>query len=86
MQSSYLGWVMGKDLDKSLLFIFMLIGALVVSMSNKNEIKNMSLTQLRDAMNHQPANVELKDEWELRHMQMEALKAEDERNYVGFHD
>lgn len=37
---------MGKELDKSLLFIFMLIGAVVVSMTSNQEVKAHELEVL----------------------------------------
>lgn len=45
------------------------------------------LKDLRDKINTTKDEVEkaeLQEEWNRLHQEMEALKAEDERNYVGF--
>lgn len=50
-------------------------------------MSNHYLKDLRDRIATCPDPEEksaLQQEWDLVHMQLEALKAEDERNYVGF--
>lgn len=51
-------------------------------------MQNHDLKILRDKINgsipHNEDEMELQEQWNRMHAEMEALRAEDERNYVGF--
>lgn len=74
---------MGKELDKSLLFIFMLIGAVVVSMTSNQEVKAHELEVLE--MHDVPCTTIVADERIEPDFPQEILEAEKKRqpNYMG---